>query len=294
MTDERPRSRLLRTLRTLRHEVPSDHLFTVAAGLAYYGVFGLLPTLAGAAALWNLVGDPSQLQQSAQSGANQGLLPQQATNIVQQFLSSVPDALNGGWGLTLNLSMVVYIAWRSARSLLTALNIAYDVDEARGTLWRALIALGIGLGGIAYLFLSLAVLALPPLLMRAPALEASAVWLRWPVLAAGFCLGLAALFRWGPHRRAPNWWSILAGAVSATLLWTAASVGVALYVRFAGGFGRMYGSLGGIAIVLLWFWLGACSVLLGAEIDGILSAPAAGRDRSELKAALRRRSKPED
>lgn len=276
----------------LWREVPADHVFTVSAGLAYYGVFGLLPTLAGAAALWAQVGDIGILQQSAQSGSDSGILPQDAAGVIKQFLAAVPENLTGGFGLALNLLLVLFTAWRAARTLMTALNITYDVEEQRGLIGRFLVALVIGAGGMLFLFAALAVLALPPLLARVPILESWTLWARWPVLALGFGLGLAMLFRYGPRRREASWRHVGCGAASATLLWILASIGVSFYVRHVTDFGQLYGSLGSFAVVLLWFWSGAVSVLIGAEIDDVLSPRSTQRSGDGLKQRLRRRSRP--
>ena len=277
----------------LRHQVPADHLMTVSAGLAYYGLFGLLPTLAGAAALWAKVGDVGILEQSAQSGSDSGLVPQDAAEIIKQFVSTVPANLAGGIGLSLNLLLVLFAAWRAARTLLTALNITYDVKEERGLIRRFLIALVIGAGGMLFLFAALFVLALPPLLARSPLLETWMLWARWPVLALAFGLSLALLFRYGPRRRGASWRHVGCGAASATLLWILGSIGVSFYARHAGNFGTLYGSLGSIAVVLLWFWTGAVSVLIGAEIDDVLSPRSKQRDERSLKQRLRHHSRPE-
>jgi len=255
-------------------------------------VFGLLPTLAGAAALWAQIGDVGILQQSAQSSSDSGVIPPEAAAVVKQFLSGVPEQLTGGIGLTLNLLLVLFTACRAARTLMTALNITYDIEEQRGLVARLTVAVVIGASGIAFLFAALSVLALPPLLARTPILETWMLWARWPVMALGFGLGLATLFRYGPRRPDASWRHVGWGAAAATLIWIVASVGVSFYVRHVSNFGKLYGSLGGFAVILLWFWTGSVSVLIGAEIDDVLSPRSRERGRDPLKDSLRRRSRP--
>jgi membrane protein len=62
-----------------------------------------------------------------------------------------------------------------------------------------------------------------------------------------------------------RWLSL--GAVVATVLWVAASVGFSFYVSNFGSYGETYGSLAGVVVLLLWFWITALVVLLGAEIN---------------------------
>lgn len=290
--DEPPASSASRSLGpALLKEIAGDHVMMVAAGLAFYGVFGLLPATAGAAALWGRLGDLDALRRSAESGA--GVLPQAVVQPLEQFVTSVPQGFGGGLGLAVNLALVVWTSYRAAGGLLTALNIVYDVAETRGRLHRSVVALMVGLCGIALLFAALALSAVPPLL--APNLPQTVawalLWMRWPAMGLVFALGLLVLFRYAPARDAAPWRPVAWGAVCAAVLWIATSVGVSLYVDHVGSFGRLYGSLGSVAVILVWFYASALAILAGAEIDSILAAPAAGRSDSAFKAALRHRQR---
>ena len=186
----------------------------------------------------------------------------------------------------------MFTCYRAASGLLTALNIVYDVTEQRSRLRRAVVALVIGVSGIALLFVALALVALPPLLAQRNLLVGRALlWLRWPSLALAFTGGLAVLFRYAVGRDTGHWWSAIFGAVLATLMWIAASFGVTVYARFAGSFGQLYGSLGAVVVALLWFYVSALAVLAGAEVDAVLADQASGRPPSPLKSELRRRER---
>lgn len=104
---------------------------------------------------------------------------------------------------------------------------------------------------------------------------------------------LGVLFRFAVSREPNQWWSVAIGAVVATALWIAASYGVTAYARFAGSFGRLYGSLGAVVVALLWFYASGLAVLTGAEVDATLAERASGRPHSELKSQLRRRERAE-
>lgn len=291
--DGQPRHRpvLLDVLQALREETLSDHVLMVAAGLAFYAAFGLLPALAAAAALWGQVEGFDALKHLMESG--NGLLPQGSIQVLQQFVTSVPEQFGGGVGLLVNLALVVWTSYRAASGLLTALNIVYDVTEKRGWLRRAAVALAIGTCGIALLFAALAIALLPLLLTHRlpPQLVTGLRWLRWLALAVVFALSLSLLFRYAPSRDQPRWRWIGCGALAAALLWIAASAGVSFYVARVASFGRLYGSLGSIAVILLWFYASALAILAGAEIDAILAAQAQGRPPARLKSDLRRRER---
>ncbi len=104
-------------------------------------------------------------------------------------------------------------------------------------------------------------------------------------------LSLNALFSYGPNHAWRRWRWINWGAFSATVLWSIASIGVSFYTAHIASFGRMYGSLGAVAVVLLWFYVSALAILAGAEIDATLAARVERRQQGGLKADLRQRER---
>ena len=102
-TDQRTESisGFLAVLRTLRGELLSDHVQMVAAAMTFYAVFGLLPGLAAAAALWSQFGNIEVLRQSVQTGSD--LVPKGTMGVLSQFISSVPEGFGGGTRLAAEL-----------------------------------------------------------------------------------------------------------------------------------------------------------------------------------------------
>ncbi|MGE4045946.1 MAG: YihY/virulence factor BrkB family protein, partial [Acetobacteraceae bacterium] len=153
----------------------------------------------------------------------------------------------------------------------------------------------IALGGSGTLLLAFAILALPPWVAAGSDGVLGRVLLlaRWPALALLFATALGVLLRLAPspspgtHRTGWMSW----GAVVGTVLWVAASYGLTLYVENVGAFGRLYGSLGSVVVVMMWFYLGAMAALVGAEIEGMRERESEGRGEDALKSALRRREK---
>ena len=88
--------------------------------------------------------------------------------------------------------------------------------------------------------------------------------LAWVVLAVLMVLVLGVLYRVAPDRRLARWRWVSPGAVTATVLWSAASVALFAYVRSLGTYETTYGSLAGVAISMLWLWLTVLLVLVGA------------------------------
>lgn len=291
------RLRPTRARRPLRHplreflaEVLSDHTQTVAAALAFHAMFGVLPALAGAAALLGMVADPSMLRGPVQAGAERLLGDKAAVSVLVEFVTTVPQGFGLGVGLALNLVVVLWAAQRAASGLLTALNIVYDQTERRSWLQREGVAIVIALATFALLIVALALLALPPLLsghVESGLLDIAAV-ARWPALVLLFALAVGALYTYAPSRVRPQRDWVSWGTAAATLLWVAASIGLSVYVSHAQSFGVFYGSLGGAVVLMLWFYLTALALLAGAEVNGLRQEWAEGHE-DPVKLSLRER-----
>jgi membrane protein len=80
-------------------------------------------------------------------------------------------------------------------------------------------------------------------------------------------LGLAVVYRVGPSRKAPRWRCVDPGALRATVLWIAVAVGFSVYVGSFGRYNETHGTLGGVIVRLIWLWISAFAVLLGAEVN---------------------------
>jgi membrane protein len=90
---------------------------------------------------------------------------------------------------------------------------------------------------------------------------------RWVLIAVLVAAALAVLYRVAPDRDAPKMRWVSVGAVVATVLWLLASAGFSLYVSKFGSYAKTYGAIAGIVVMLMWLWITAYAILLGAEIN---------------------------
>ncbi|MEW6272903.1 MAG: YihY/virulence factor BrkB family protein, partial [Thermodesulfobacteriota bacterium] len=98
-------------------------------------------------------------------------------------------------------------------------------------------------------------------------LEWIARLLPWPILAVAAVAGLAALYRVAPSREPAEWPWLRVGAIVATVLWLIGSAGFSVYVANFGSYNETYGSVGAIVVLLMWLWVSAYVVILGAELN---------------------------
>ncbi len=89
---------------------------------------------------------------------------------------------------------------------------------------------------------------------------------RWVVLVIAVAVALAVLYRYAPDRDNPRFAWTSTGAIIATVLWIVASVAFSLYASY-GSYGKTYGSLAGVVVLLMWLWITTYAVLLGAEVN---------------------------
>lgn len=258
-------------LKRVQREQSKDNVSMVAAGVAFYMLFAVVPGLAAAVSIYALLADPAQLQSQIQSLS--GMMPDQARSILEQQLTRIVSQAGGAlsFGLIGGLLLTLWSSTKGMKALMTALNIAYDEDESRGFVKLNAVAFGLTLGALLGGLLAIALVVVVPVIFQALGLGGLMgtliSWLRWPLLALAFVVALAALYRYAPNRSKPQWQWVSAGAVAATLLWLLGSVAFSIYVRNFGSYNETYGSLGAVVILLMWLWLSAYVVLLGAELN---------------------------
>jgi membrane protein len=249
-----------------------------AAGCAFYATMALFPAISMLISVYGLVFDrnsvASQLEQLS------GLLPPPAFALIEERvhqLTTQPHA-NLSMNLTVSFLVTFWSASTGAKSILSALNVAYDVTEQRPFLRFQAIGLAMTLTGVLCAVLAIGVLVvLPPVItFIGPSVNAGRL-----AHAAGlammfgfFVVAIGLLYRFGPSRAPPPDPRITPGAALATVLWLVASELLSTYVTRIVSFSATYGPLGAAVGVMLWFYISAYAVLLGAELNAGLEDAA--------------------
>lgn len=255
----------------VKSEMSEDNLSLVAAGVAFYGLLAIFPGIAAIVSIYGLIVDPQAAEQ--QVAAIGQLLPEDARAIIEEQMTRVSAHATAalGLGAIFSLLLTIWSANKGTQALISALNIVYDETEKRGFVKLNLISLALTVGAIAFLIVCLAAIAALPALfgnLGLPDLiKELARWLRWPVLGGAFVVALAVLYRYAPSRDEPRWRWVSAGAVVATIMWLIGSALFSWYVSNFGSYNETYGSIGAVVVLMMWFWLSALIVLLGAEIN---------------------------
>ncbi len=266
------------TLKRVWSEIGADHVSLIAAGCAFYGLLAIFPGIVAAMAIAGLFFDPNTVVNQLQDLA--ALLPQEAAEIVIGQATEVAGSAEGGLGLAavFGIAVALYSASKGVQSLMEGLNVAFEAEETRGlvalNVQKMLLTIGMVLG---FLLIIAVAAGLPAVLRFLPlgaATETLITILRWPLMLMLLAIGLAVLYRFGPSRGEKRWRWITPGAALACLLWLLGSIAFAFYVRSFGGYNETFGALGGVIVLLMWLWLSAFIVLLGAEFDSEMERQA--------------------
>jgi membrane protein len=265
---------LLQVLKRVKREAVKDNVSLLAGGVAFFALLAIVPLLVAALSIWGLFAnahDATRLIKDLASG-----LPHSAQQLVSQQLRNIANRSSTGLGVTAVVSIVVALwsASSGTKHLIEAVNAAYDEEEDRNFVKVRAIALGFTFGGIVLGFVAIGLIAILPSALGDAGVphvvRVVADAAVWPLLGVMMIVALAVVYRVAPDRRDARWHWISWGAVAATVLWLAGSALFALYASNLGSYDRTYGSLGGVVVLMLWLYITALVIILGAELNAAL------------------------
>ncbi len=252
-------------------QLGQDNVQIVSAGVAFYFFLSLFPAIAAFLALYGLITSPEKAAE--QVSQLQPLVPQDAYRLIAGFAEDLAKSAGQslGWGLALSIFLSMFSANKATTALFTGLNIAYNREESRPFVRRTLLTLGVTLAAIVSGSLLLAAVAVIPVIRQAlPLPEGTDMilnLLRWPLIVViGFGV-VSVLYKVAPNRKSPRWRWVTPGSIVAVLLWLLGSAGFGWYIESFGDMSKTYGSLAAIVVLMLWFFITAYAILLGAEIN---------------------------
>jgi membrane protein len=267
----------------MARNLSSDQITLAAAGCAFYATLSLFPAISTLISIYGLVFDPDTVE--PQLDLLRHLLPPAAFTLIGERIHTLVAEPHSS--LTLNLIISTTIAlWSTSaatRSIISAVNIAYDTRETRGFLRFQLMAMGMTLCAICGAVLTLGVLVALPVLIRflperlgiapPPWSVGLLVQAGGPALMLLFVLAACSLlYRFSPNREITRWVCILPGSCAATLIWIVSSIGFSYYVSAIASYNATYGPLGAVVATMMWFFVTAFVILLGAELNAGLEA----------------------
>ncbi|MCC5912352.1 MAG: YihY/virulence factor BrkB family protein, partial [Clostridiaceae bacterium] len=213
------------------------------------------------------------------------VLPDEAFDVIQEIVAEITNS-NNATLLSFSMLGTLWTASRGTSALIKGMNKAYNVKESR-PFWK-----GKGLGIIFTICLAFIILFSLALLVFGELLGAILVhslgltrlfefiWeiFRYAIPLLSLFITFALLYRFGPNCQL-SFKSIYLGAIFATLGWIVISLGFAYYVNNFANYTKIYGSIGGVMILLIWLYLSSLIALLGAEINSTLKYSSNNRSK---------------
>jgi membrane protein len=247
----------------------------ISAGVAFYGLLAVFPSMTAVVALWGLFADPAVVAEEV--AALEPMVPEEGFDILQGQVESLAsgESTTLGWASAVSLLAALWASRSGVAAIIGGLNQVHEC-RSRGGILHAIVALALSATMILAALVALASVVIAPvalaLLPLGPFTGLALDVLRW-VLGIGIVLfAIGVLYRFGPRERAvrPVWRRagvISPGTIMAVGLWGVVSLGFSTYLSNFGNYDRVYGSLGAVIALLMWLYLSGFTVLLGAVFD---------------------------
>ncbi|HET7120894.1 MAG TPA: YihY/virulence factor BrkB family protein [Solirubrobacterales bacterium] len=263
------------TLKRTLTEFQEDNLSDWAAALTYYGLLALFPAVIALVSLLGIFGDP-QTTTAKLTEIITELGPESGAETFKGPIESIVDNRSAaGFAFVFGLAVALWSASAYVGAFIRASNVVYETPEGR-PFWKLRpLQIAVTLAMI----LMMALLAVG-LVLTGPVVEAIAgpvglsgtavdVWnvAKWPVMAAIFILMVDLLYYASPNVKLRGFRWVTPGAIVAIVVWAIASALFAFYVANFGSYDKTYGTLAGLVVLLLWFWITNLAILFGHEMN---------------------------
>jgi membrane protein len=279
------------------NETLADDVLNLAAQQAYYFFFALFPALLAVISIASFF-PVENLIDEIQSMLGT-VAPPDVLKIVAEQIAKIAEG-NAGGILTVAFLFTIWSSSSALVSLSSTLNAAYDITEGRPW-WKVRItAIGLTLLLALFVLVSMTLVIAGPTLAEkvadairmGPAFEWTWKILQWPLVFVLVTTAVALVYYFAPDAE-QDWIWITPGSVVATTLWVMASLGFKVYLANFANYNETYGAIGGVMVLLLWFYVSGIALLIGAELNAeIEHASPHGKDVGEKVAGEKKKIGP--
>jgi membrane protein len=251
--------------------VIDNRLLAVAAGVVFYSLLAIFPAVAAFVSLYGLFADASTIDAHLSLAA--GIFPAGAVDLLHEQITRIAAKSDAklSLGFITGLAVALWSANAGMKAIIDALNVVNHEKEKRSFVKLNLVSLLFTLVAILSLTVALAAIVVAPIIFAAVGLSSllslAIVFLRWPLLLVVATIALAAIYRYGPSRREARWQWLSVGSAAAAIGWLISSVLFSWYIANFGAYNATYGSLGAAVGMMMWMWISAIVILLGAELN---------------------------
>ena len=260
---------LLRRILALSSE---RHIGLISAGVAFFAMLAVFPALAAVVGIWGIFADPAVVAEQMEAAAD--FLPPEGYAIVEAQISALVRAGSStlGWATAVTVGAALWSARAGVSAIVSGINAIFGLPPRGGISHQITsLALTLALVGVALVAMA-AGIVVPLVLAFVPLgpLEALLIRLvRWSIAPLVIIAGIGLVYRHAPNT-ARRLRFLSPGLAIAVALWVAASEGFSIYLGNFGNYNQVYGSIGAVAALLMWFYISAYAILLGAAVNAAL------------------------
>lgn len=253
--------------------IKAHNVVVIAAGIAFYGLLALIPTIVATISVYSLVTDPEELADQIES-ATENMEQASADFINDQVTTAVAEAKDSGTAaLIIGILVALWAASGALQKLMNVIALAYGAIEGRGGLKVRALAYGLTAGGIVTVALMGFVFGGLPALLEWAGLGSGLNALisigSYVAMLFFMMFAFTVLYRYGPDRNPKTPWKN-PGAVAGAGMFLVFALAFSLYFRFAAGsLPASYSILGAIAAIIIFLQLTAISIVIGAEVNAM-------------------------
>jgi membrane protein len=246
-----------------------DNFLDLAAQLSYYFFLALFPAILFLLAVASFF----PLQNLTDNiGSTLGtVVSPEVSQLIQDQMQRLGNAQSGGL-LTFGVLAALWSSSSALVSIVAALNRAYDITEGRPWWKVRMVAIGLTVGAALLVLIGLSLVLGGPAV--ATYLGDTLGWgalfkwtwliLQWPLVFAMISTAIGLVYYFGPDAE-QDWAWVSPGALVATILWLVVSLAFKVYVAKFTDYNASYGAVGGVIVMLLWFYISGIALIIGAE-----------------------------
>tara|TARA_B100002051_G_scaffold259963_1_gene280004 strand:+ start:1991 stop:2884 length:894 start_codon:yes stop_codon:yes gene_type:complete len=266
-----------------------SNITLVSAGVAFYSMLAIFPGISATIALWSAFADPTVIR--TYLNVADDFIPPEAYALINDQIQNwlIGPRATIGLGVMFSAAVTLFSARAGVAALVLSLNVIHGT-RPRATIWSFIMGYLMTIALVGVMLAAMATVVVVPVAINfLPFHEYSKILLSglpWAAMLLLMLTALGILYRYGPNTEGKRDPILTLGAVLATALWGLSSIGLTFYLSNFGNYNKIYGSIGAVIALLVWLYLSAFSVLMGAALNAELAAFRKRRTQEKLRDAI--------